>query len=133
VAPFADFIGRPVTLYVNEGTSDVIAFNDGDTTHTTDWYVHPEHQTVNMATHAAITAMISALAILGGVLGIGFGRRRIASVAAEVPDTAWQPAYAPPGYLPPSVHQPTAMWVAIGVLLVANATVFILIAATTHR
>jgi hypothetical protein len=128
VAPFADFIGRPVTLYVNEGTSDVIAFNDGEVVHTTDWYVHPEHQTIYMATNGAITAAISALAILGGVIGVVFGRRRIARTATEEPDAAWRPRY-----LPPTVHEPVAVWPA-GLLVAAGAiTTALALAAAAHR
>ena len=127
VAPFAEFIGRPVTLYVNEGTSDVIAFNDGEMLHTTDWYVHPEHQTVFMATNGAITALVSALAIAGGVLGIVYGRRRMAKVALEEPDAAWRPQYAPP-----TVHQPVAMWPPFLVLTAVMALMALGVAAAIH-
>ena len=96
VPPYGTLIGRPVTLYINQGgaNGDVLAIDDGEQVHASDWYRHPEHQTVFMAVNAGMTAAGSALAFLAGLLVILVGRLR--SQVAPVP--------APMRYLPPSVQ-----------------------------
>ena len=111
---FYSLTGKEVVLYINKGTRDILALNDGDQVYAADWYLHPEHQTVYEATNGSATAVVSLIAILVGLGMLGFGRRRGASSAAD-------PSAPPPLIAPPTVRSPQAFWPAALVLGVVIA------------
>jgi len=114
---FGSLIGTEGILYIDQGTRNVIALDDGRQLYTTDWYLHPEHETVFDAVNGAITVAASVIAILVGIGLIAFGRRRSPTAEAA--------ASAPPLYAPPTVRSLRGLWpVALFVAAVA-ATVFL--------
>lgn len=139
---FGTLPGRNVVLYVDEGTRDVLAINDGEQLHAGDWYLHPDHEKTFDSVLAAIAAATSLLAIAGGVVGIVLGpriaaaTRRTAPPAQPAPSEALYastPAYSMPAlYAPPSVRPWHTNWVIVVGLTLAGAAVGLLIALTTH-
>lgn len=130
VPPFATLIGREVVLYINDGTQDVLAINDGEQLHAGDWYLHPEHETVNLSMNGAAGAGIGVLYI---VLGIGLLvlRGRLPwSTQPTSPDPAFERT---PLYSMPSVRPARASWLA-GVTLAAVALIVVLaLELAVHR
>jgi hypothetical protein len=120
VAPdFYSIIGRPVVIYTDKGSREIIAFRIGGILYSTDWYLHPEHKTIFEAANGAIVAVLSVLAIVAGVVGVRVGFRL-------------QTGSTRPLYGPPSVHQPqTAAW-ASGVVLAVGILTFLLLLVLTH-
>ena len=117
---FSSLIGEAVVLYVDPDTGEILAMRIGKTLHTSDWFRHPEHKTVFEAANATITAGLSALAIIGGVVGLVVARRR--------PPDPLRPLYAPP-----SVHQPqVAVPATAAILAVAVVTFFALVVLSHH-
>ena len=121
---FYGLVGDEVTLYVNQGTSDVLAIRDNrETLHAGDWYLHPEHETVNEAANGAGTAAVSLLAIAIGVAVIA-GWRRSPGAAEPSDESAPDPRYASapmysrsPLFAPPSVRPWQRSWMAALALL----------------
>jgi len=106
---FYSLTGKEVVLYINRGTRDVLALNDGDQLYAADWYLHPEHQTVYEATNGAATGGVSIVAILAGLGILVFGRRRGMNAASD-------PSAPPPLFVPPTVRPAQAFWPAALVL-----------------
>ena len=116
---FYSMIGKPVVIYTDDGSREIIAFRLGDVLYATDWYLHPEHKTIFEAANGAIVAVLSLLAIAAGVVGVRVGFR-----LQTVPTR--------PLYGPPSVHQPqTALW-ASGVVLAVAILTFLFLLVLTH-
>jgi hypothetical protein len=97
---FYSLTGKEVVLYINRGTRDVLALNDGDQLYASDRYLHPEHQTVFEATNGAVTGAVSMLAILAALGLLMFGRRRTTAAADS--------STPPPLFVPPTVRPATA-------------------------
>lgn len=120
VAPsFYSLIGKPVVIYTDNGSREIIAFRIGGVLYATDWYLHPEHKTIFEAANGAIAAVLSLLAIVGGVIGVrvGFGMQAVA---------------ARPLYGPPSVHRPQAVVGASFVVLAVALLTLLLLLVLTH-
>jgi hypothetical protein len=130
---FATLTGKGVVLYVNEGTRDVLAINDGEQLHASDWYVNPDHEKTFESVLAAIAGVISLLAIAGGVAGIA---RRTPTPIEPAPSNALpasSPAFSMPAlYAPPSVRPWYSNWVIVLGLTLAGAAAGLLIALTIH-
>ena len=121
--PYPDFynlIGRQVTLYVDGGTTDVIALNDGDTTYAADWYLHPEHETQYLQTNAALTTALGAVFVGFGAWLLVRDRRR----AEEMPGR-------PVAYVPPTVHPVNTMLATVA--LIAGVLAFVGIAIASAK
>lgn len=139
---FGTLQGRNVVLYVDDGTRDVLAVNDGEQLHAADWYQNPDHEKTFDTVLAAIAGVISLLAIAGGVAGIVFGPRIAAATRPTSPPSqpapsdalyASTPAFSMPAlYAPPSVRPWHTNWVIVLGLTLAGAAVGLLIALTTH-
>jgi hypothetical protein len=139
---FENFIGSKVVLYVDKGTRNVLAINDGEQLHAADWYLHPDHEKTFDIVLAAVAAVISLLIFAGGIAGIVLGPRIAAATRRASPPTqpapsdalyASTPAYSMPAlYAPPSVRPWHASWVIVPVLALAGAAFGLLIALTTH-
>jgi len=120
IAPsFYSMIGKPVVIYTDDGSREIIAFRVGGVLYATDWYLHPEHKTVFEAANGAIVAVLSLLAIVGGVVGVRVGFRL-------------QTTPARPLYGPPSVHKPQSVLWASGVVLAVAILTFLLLTVLTH-
>ena len=122
-------IGQNVTLYVNDGTADVLAVNVAGQVYAADWYEHPEHQTSFEITNGAITLAASSLFLAFGVALIVRDRRRSETAAGA--DENVRPAR----YTPPTVRT-TGMFVSgtLGVLIALGATVgFIVVAFASAK
>jgi hypothetical protein len=114
------FIGRQLILYVDQGTTDVIALSDGDTLYAADWYLHPEHETTHLLINGVLsTAVGVALLVLGFVLLL-----RDRRLAEEMPGR-------PVVYVPPSVHPVSALWPALG--LFAGVVAFLVLAIVSSK
>lgn len=109
---YYQLIGKLVDLWVDDGTTDVIALNDGDTTYAGDWYLHPEHEHTFLLTNAWLTIGIAAV-LIGLGLWLMLRDRRWAEAMPDRPAT----------YVPPTVHPVKALW--SGVLVVAGIAAFI--------
>lgn len=140
--PFATLTGRNVVLYVDEGSRDVLAINDGEQLHAYDWYLHPDHEKTYQTVLAVIAGVISLLAIAGGAVAILVGPRIAAAAQPPAapaqgapPDARYSgtPRYAMPSlYAPPSVRPWHANWAAVLVVLVVSVAVAVLIAVSTR-
>jgi hypothetical protein len=118
VPPFSTLIGKEVVLYVNAGTTDVLAINDYEQLHAYDWYLHPEHETVNETVNGAASAVASLLAVVAGIALIAGWRRR--------PAPALDPALArTPLYAMPTIRPVRASWLATTLLVVVAAAVVV--------
>ena len=111
---YYSLIGKEVILFVNQGTTDVIALSDGDTTYAGDWYSHPENERTYMVINGVLITVLGAFFLALGLVFMVRDRRR----AEEVPGRAAL-------YVPPTVHSARNVWPAAGVL----ALVFGLFAA----
>jgi hypothetical protein len=139
---FATLSGRSVVLYVDEGTRDVLAINDGEQLHAGDWYLHPDHEKTFETTLAVIAGVISLLVFAGGAAGVVLGPRITAATRQTTPPSApapsdamyaSTPAYSMPAlYAPPSVRPWHTSWVIVLGLTLAGASVGLFIALTTH-
>jgi hypothetical protein len=139
---FATLTGRNVVLYVDQGTRDVLAINDGEQLHAADWYLNPDHEKTFDTVLAATAGVISLLAVAGGVAGIVLGPRIAAATRRTPPLSqsaptdalyASTPEYSMPAlYAPPSVRPWHASWVIVPVLTLAGAAFGLLISLTTH-
>lgn len=116
---FYSLIGKPIVVYTDTASHDILAFRIDGVAYTTDWYAHPEHKTIFEAVNGAITVVLSLLAIAAGILGIRLGFRMQG-------ETSPRPLYAPP-----TVHQPVpAAWAALGVLGIAVLTLLFVVVVT---
>ena len=115
---FYSLIGKDVVLYVNAGTTDVLALNDGDTTYAADWFLHPEHETSYLLINAALTAAVGGVLLFFGAWLLARERRR-AEAAPGMPAV----------YTPPTVHPVKSMWAAAGVLAALLAFIGLAIAS----
>lgn len=102
---YYSLIGKSVILYVNQGTTDVIALSDGDTTYEGDWYMHPEHETTFLIVNGALTIGIAVFFLVLGTVLMLRDRR----LAEEMPGRSAV-------YMPPTVHPVNQMWVGVGVV-----------------
>lgn len=129
VQPFETLVGRNVVLYIDEGTRNVLAINDGEQMHKSDWYVHPGNEKVSLLLQASAAGIISLLVIAAGVLRI-----RVASRPSPPdPPAAETPTYAAPSLLaPPSVRPWYANWAAMLVFIVVGGAMGLLVALATH-
>lgn len=126
---FSNLIGKEVVLYVDQGTRNVLAINDGDTLHAADWYLHPENEKSFQVINGLIVGGASLFVFGVGVAGILFARWRAVNPAAPAaPGPASDPLFAhtpmysgSPLYAPPEVRAPQANWapalVLVGVLV----------------
>ena len=137
--PFDSLIGQNVVLYLNEGTRNVLAIRDArETLHAADWYVHPDHETVNEATNGALSAGLSLLAIVGGAAGTVLGRQRLSPPLAKKqggpdPRFARTPMYSrSPLFAPPGVRPWYANWAPALLLLLVSLAVAIGLAIATR-
>lgn len=113
-------IGKDVVLYVNQGTVDVLALNDGDTTYASDWYLHPEHETTYLLTNAVLVAVSgAAFVLLGGWLLLRERRRAEATPGMPVV------------YVPPTVHPAQNLWAVAAIF--AGVLAFIGIAIVSAK
>jgi hypothetical protein len=103
---FYNLIGKNVVLYVNDGTTDVLALSDGDTVYAGDWYLHPEHETAFMQLNGALITATGAGFLLFG-LALFIRERR---EAEETPGRSTV-------YVPPTVHPLPALWTGVLVLI----------------
>ena len=147
VPSFDSLTGRSVVLYVNEGTRDVLAINDGEQLHASDWYLYPDHQTRFEIETSAITVAIWFLVAAAGVVAIVYGPRiaaRARQSAQVAPPQIVDPAYAstpmysmPNLYAPPTVHplRPTlvAGLALVFVLTAVGLSAGLLLALATQR
>jgi hypothetical protein len=139
---FETLTGRSVVLYVDEGTRDVLAINDREQLHASDWYANPDHEKTFERVLAAMAGAIALVVIAGGVAGIAFGRRtasrtqQVSTPAAPAPAGALYastPALSMPAlYAPPSVRPWYASWVIVLGLTMAGGAMGLLFALTTH-
>ena len=117
---FYNLIGKNVVLYVNGGTTDVLALSDGDTVYAGDWYLHPEHETTFLQLNGALITATGAGFLLFG-LGLLLRERRGAD------DLPVRSAV----YVPPTVHPIPALW--SGALVLAGVLVFIGLAIASAK
>ena len=115
VPDFDALIGRRVVLYVDSGTTDVLAVNDGETTYAGDWYLHPDHRTAYEVTNGMVTTLIGGGILAAGVWLLLRDRRR-----------AEQYAGRPAAYTPPTVQPVRAQWPSV--VAVAGVLVLFVIA-----
>lgn len=127
VPGFSSLIGKEVELYINDGTSDVIAISDYQHLYAGDWYLHPEHETVNAVMNGMATAIVSVLGLLGGVLLIVFGRRSAAAQPQPDPALARTPLYTMP-----SIRPATSGWQAALLLVVVGTTLSLALRFAVH-
>jgi len=116
--PAPDFdalIGKRVVLYVDDGTTDVLAVNDGETTYAGDWYLHPDHRTAYEVTNGIVTTLIGAVILAAGVWLLLRDRRRSEQYAGR-----------PAAYTPPTVQPVRAQWPAV--VAIAGVLVLFVIA-----
>ena len=126
VASFGTLIGKKVVLYVNAGTSNVLAIDDGEQLHATDWYMHPEHQTAFETVNGGVTAALSVIALAIGMALLISGRRHAAGQAAD-------PDAAPALYIPPSPRPLQSMWSAVFFIGIVMGTIVLLVGLANHR
>jgi hypothetical protein len=126
VTSWPSLVGQPVTLYVDAGTTNVLAVNIQGRLYAADWYEHPDHETSFDIVNGVITTGLAALIGAIGVLLLLRDRRR-----AESPAGTDQLARA--GRMtPPSVRSPaslTSTAIAFGILLVVLGGFFGLVFA----
>lgn len=127
VQPFATLIGRSVVLYVDEGTRNVLAINDGEQMHTSDWYVNPGHEQGSLLLQATAAGVISLL-----VVGVGVYRIRSGLRPAQSNQASWQ-AVMPSRIAPPSVRHWYANWAAVVAMTLVGAFMGLVFALATHR
>ena len=109
---YYSLIGKPVVIYTDAGSREIIAFRIGGVAYTTDWYVHPEHKTVFEAANGGITALLSLVVLVGGIYGVRVGFRM-------------------QGGAPPTVHgAPLMLWATFAVLSMSILTVLFLLLVT---
>ncbi len=121
VAPdFFNLIGTEVVLFVDQGTTDVLALNDGDTTYASDWYLHPDHEKSFLVTNAALTAGVGGAFVAAGLWLLLRDRR----LTEQMPGRSAV-------YVPPTVHALPAMWSA-GIVL-AGVLAFIGLAIASAK
>jgi len=102
IPDFSALIGRRVVLYIDQGTTDVLAINDGDTTYAGDWYLHPDHRTAYEVTNGVVTSLIGGFILAGGVWLLLRDRRRAEQYAGRAA-----------AYTPPTVYPVRAQWPAL--------------------
>lgn len=83
IPDLSSYLGSQVDLYVNAGTSDVLAVRLRETLYAADYYLHPEHQKENMILSGATIALLSGAAI-AAAMGWGFLVRAKRSVAPDI-------------------------------------------------
>lgn len=89
----------------------------------TDWYLHPEHETVNRVTNGAVTVPLSLFAIVGSAASMVLSRRRrgVAEPADQAPPAprfGRTPMYSrSPLFVPPGTRPLQAQWQASLLLL----------------
>ena len=127
---FENLIGKEIVLYVDRGTANVLAVNDGDQLHAGDWYLHPEHEWWNDLANALAVGLVG-LAFLAG--GIATMRQRQRRLRVTDPTFARTPLYAMPGIMPPSVRPWYANWTAVLAFTVVGGALGLLFALVTHR
>ncbi|HKW71693.1 MAG TPA: hypothetical protein VJQ08_02570 [Candidatus Dormibacteraeota bacterium] len=132
--PFSTLIGKEVVLYVNDGTRDVLALNDGEALHAADWYLNPDHETRwELGSGIVIGALSLAVGVFG-VVGIVVSRRSPAAAPAPDAALARTPMYSGSAlFTPPSVRPWHANWPAAFVFLAVGATLGLAFLLATHR
>jgi len=117
--PFGVLVGHQVVLYINSGTHDVLAIDEGGQLYAGDWYLHPDHQTMFETVNGAITTALSGVLLLIGVALLVRDRRQRESSAVYGP-----PTVRPVEQMLPSATVTVLTFVAIlGLLIVAFAGV----------
>ena len=115
--PFGVLVGHEVVLYINSGTHDVLAIDDGGQIYAADWYLHPEHQTRFEIVNGAITTVLSGFFLLFGVALLVRDRRQRESSAVYGP-----PTVRPVEQMLPSATVTVVTFIAfLGLLIVAFA------------
>ena len=114
---FGVLVGHEVVLYINSGTHDVLAIDDGGQLYAGDWYLHPEHQTMFETVNGAITTVLSGASLLIGVALLVRDRRQRESSAVYGP-----PTVRPVEQMLPSATVTVVTFIAfLGLLIVAFA------------
>lgn len=126
---FENLIGKEIVLYVDRGTANVLAVNDGDQLHAGDWYLHPEREWWSDIANAAAVGLVG-LAFLGG--GIATLRRRERGMQVTDPMFARTPLYATPGIMPPSVRPWYANWAAVLAFTLTGTALGLVVALIAH-
>lgn len=112
--PFGTLMGKEVVLYVDEGTPNVLAINDGDQLYAGDWYLHTENERTFQIRNSLIVGAVGLIILGTGAAPIVLRRSR-ASVA------------------PPTVRPLPAMWAPVSLVLVVGAVFWIVLAVASHR
>lgn len=134
---FGTLIGKELVLYVNDGTRDVLAINDGDGLYASDWYLNPEHQRESEVDQAVIAGLISLFVMAAGVVGLFYrrlfpGRVFASEQAPSDPLFARTPLYSLPSIAPPRVRPWHSNWGPAAVLVGVGCVVFVILAIATH-
>ena len=116
---FYSLTGKPVVLYVDQGTTDVLALNDGATTYAAGWYLHPDDERSYLLTNAALSAAAGAVFIFcGGWLLLRERRRAEAAPGVSA------------SYVPPTVHPVNAMFGTIVIVVAVLGFIGLAIASS---
>jgi hypothetical protein len=116
-------VGSAVVLYVNGGTTDVIAIQDAEILHAGDYYLHPEHQLFWTLLGGVVLLLVSLLALY-------FAGRPLVRVWRRAAPTAGPTA--PARLSPPTVRPLHLAWPAALVLLGLQAGAVALAAGFTN-
>jgi hypothetical protein len=133
---FRSLVGQEIVLYLDQGTSNVIAIGDSDGMHVTDWYAHPDHEKSNLLWNAALSGLAGLAILGGGIAAIAFERWRSgrpAKPAAPVPDPhfAQTPLYWQSAVFVPSARPAHASWAPVSVVALVGVGLWIVIALIT--
>ncbi|HEX6350179.1 MAG TPA: hypothetical protein VF160_12410 [Candidatus Dormibacteraeota bacterium] len=111
-----DLVNEPVTLYVNDGSRDVIGLVAGGQLYAADWYLHPEHQTTYEIVNGLIVGVLSLAAMVAAAAWLVIaGLRARASTVTDAPSAR----YMPPSVRPASANLPAGLL--LGVILAVTA------------
>jgi hypothetical protein len=144
---FYSLVGHQLVLYVDAGTTNILAIDDSGTLYASDWYRNPDHERTNLILNAVAVMVLSLVAAGAGAYAIlPVGRRPAVPFAAtSTPDVALPdgatlyPAFARTPmysgsalYMPPTVRPVQANWVAALALVMVGVALFVGLAVLTH-
>ena len=143
---YYSLIGHELVLYVDAGTTNILAINDGGTLYASDWYLNPDHERTNLILNAVAVMVLSLFAAAAGAYSILPAQWRpvMPFAAAATPDIASDVASTNPAfartpmysgsslYMPPTVRPIHTSWAAAMALVLVGIALFAGLAVVTR-